>query len=148
MAATVVAAPSAPITGTRLYVNLGQPDKAEEVAARDVDGIGLARMEFIFLEEGHGDALRDGLAESLARFARAFAPRPVVARTSDFRTNEYRGMTGGAAYEPEEENPMIGYRGVYRYVNPDVLERTRRVIASAEQRILLQDLRRRQETTR
>lgn len=133
LATTVVAAPSAPITGTRLYVNLGQPDKAEEVAARDVDGIGLARMEFIFLavtnnvhprkllEEGHGDALRDGLAESLARFARAFAPRPVVARTSDFRTNEYRGMTGGAAYEPEEENPMIGYRGVYRYVKePDL----------------------------
>jgi len=116
-----------PVTATRLYVNLGQPELAEKVAGADVDGVGLLRIEFLvlsvtgnthprkLLQEGRGDEFRDRLAENLALFARAFAPRPVVARTTDFRTNEYRNMTGGSAFEPEEANPMIGYRGAYRY---------------------------------
>jgi pyruvate, water dikinase len=128
-----VVAAVAPITATRLYVNLGQPELAEKVARQDVDGVGLLRIEFMvlaitgnthprkLLQEGRGDEFRDRLAENLAQFARAFAPRPVVARTTDFRTNEYRNMEGGAAFEPEEANPMIGYRGAYRYVQePDL----------------------------
>lgn len=122
-----------PVTATRLYVNLGQPELAEKVAGEDVDGVGLLRIEFMvqaitgnthprkLLEEVRGAEFRDGLAEKLALFARAFAPRPVVARTTDFRTNEYRDMTGGSAFEPEEANPMIGYRGAYRYIKePDL----------------------------
>jgi pyruvate,water dikinase len=128
-----VAAPAAPVTATRLYVNLGQPELAEKVAAQDVDGVGLLRIEFMvssitgnthprkLIQEGRGGEFRDGLADHLARFARAFAPRPVVARATDFRTNEYREMTGGAEFEPEEANPMIGYRGAYRYIRePDL----------------------------
>ena len=61
------------------------------------------------------------MAESLSRITRAFAPRPVVYRTIDFRTNEFRGLDGGDAFEPVEANPMIGYRGCYRYIRePDL----------------------------
>lgn len=125
--------PVAPVTATRLYVNLGQPELAEKIAAEDVDGVGLVRIEFMvqtitgnvhprqLIREGRGAEFRDGLAENLARFARAFAPRPVVARTTDFRTNEYRHMAGGGEFEPEEANPMIGYRGAFRYIQePDL----------------------------
>ncbi len=127
------AAAPAPVTATRLYVNLGQPELADKVAREDVDGVGLLRIEFLVLSatnnthprklinEGRGQEFRDGLAEHLGRFARAFAPRPVVARTTDFRTNEYRDMVGGAEFEPKEANPMIGYRGAYRYIRePDL----------------------------
>lgn len=130
---TATAAPVAPVTATKLYVNLAQPELAEKVAREDVDGVGLLRIEFMvsaitgnthprqLLEESRGAEFRDGLAEHLARFARAFAPRLVVARTTDFRTNEYRNMAGGARFEPEEANPMIGYRGAYRYMQePDL----------------------------
>jgi pyruvate,water dikinase len=131
--APVTARPARPVTATRLYVNLGQPELAEKVAREDVDGVGLLRIEFMvlavtgnthprkLLQDGRGNEFRDRLAENLALFARAFAPRPVVARTTDFRTNEYRNMAGGEAFEPEEANPMIGYRGVYRYIRePDL----------------------------
>jgi len=133
MPAAVAARPAPPVTATRLYVNLAQPEMAEQVAQEDVDGVGLLRIEFMvlsitenvhprrLLQEGKGDLFRDRLAENLAFFARAFAPRPVVARTTDFRTNEYRNMAGGMEFEPEEANPMIGYRGVYRYIKePDL----------------------------
>jgi pyruvate, water dikinase len=122
-----------PITATRLYVNLAQPEMAEKIAQQDVDGVGLLRIEFMvgaitgnthprkLLQEGRGEEFRDGLAEHLALFARSFAPRPVVARTTDFRTNEYREMEGGAEFEPQEANPMLGYRGAARYVRePDL----------------------------
>jgi pyruvate,water dikinase len=121
------------VTATRLYVNLAQPELAEKVAQAEVDGVGLLRIEFMvqaitdnthprkLLQEGRGEEFRDGLAEHLAAFARAFAPRPVVARTTDFRTNEYRHMAGGDEFEPEEANPMLGYRGAYRYLRePDL----------------------------
>jgi pyruvate,water dikinase len=127
------ARPTPPVTATRLYVNLGQPELAEKVAREEVDGVGLLRIEFMvlaitrnthprkLLQEGRGDEFRDRLAENLALFARAFAPRPVVARATDFRTNEYKNMEGGAEFEPEEANPMIGYRGAYRYLcEPDL----------------------------
>ncbi|HPT98618.1 MAG TPA: phosphoenolpyruvate synthase [Armatimonadota bacterium] len=130
-AATVTAAP--PVTATRLLVNLGEPDLAAEVAARPVDGVGLLRLEFLvlsvtnnvhprrLLEQGRGDEYRQKLAEGLRTFAAAFAPRPIICRSTDFRTNEYRGMEGGEAFEPREANPMIGYRGAFRYVaEPDL----------------------------
>ena len=136
---TVPAAPatSAPAIveplGTRLYVNLAIAEHAEEVAALPVDGVGLLRAEFMVTDALGGEHPRrllaesreaefvDRMAASLSRITRAFAPRPVVYRTIDFRTNEFRKLTGGAEYEPEEANPMIGYRGCYRYVRePDL----------------------------
>jgi len=114
---------------TRLYVNLAIADRAEEVAALDVDGVGLLRGEFMVTEALGGRHPRaliasGGQAEfisrmtaQLGRIAAAFAPRPVVYRTMDFRSNEFRGLTGGEEFEPIEQNPMIGYRGCYRYLH-------------------------------
>ena len=118
---------TAPVaTRTKLYVNLADPDAAARVAGRDVDGVGLLRAEFMIahlgehprsmLESGRGDEFSRRLAEELERFADAFSPRPVVYRFSDFKTNEYRNLKGGEAFEPHEENPMIGYRGCARYL--------------------------------
>ncbi|MFC2058834.1 phosphoenolpyruvate synthase [Chloroflexota bacterium] len=114
-------------TSTRVYVNLADPELAEAVARRDVDGVGLLRAEFIInvhigehprymIKEGRGEEFAAKLAQGIATFAKAFAPRPVVYRTSDFKTNEYRNLKGGKEYEEVEENPMIGYRGCSRYV--------------------------------
>ncbi|MBI4216859.1 MAG: phosphoenolpyruvate synthase [Chloroflexi bacterium] len=113
-------------TKTRLYVNLAQPELAERTAARDVDGVGLLRAEFIIaqigehpkhmLEQGRGQEFTKKLAQGIATFAQAFSPRPVVYRTSDYKTNEYRNLVGGSKYEEVEENPMIGYRGASRYL--------------------------------
>jgi pyruvate,water dikinase len=69
-----------------------------------------------FVAAHGGDAFVERMAEKLLRITRAFAPRPVIYRSYDFRTNEFRGLTGGEAFEPQEENPMIGYRGAFRYV--------------------------------
>jgi pyruvate,water dikinase len=120
---------------TRLYVNLAYAEHAEEVAALPVDGVGLLRAELMITDALGGEHPRHLLAkggreqfiarmsESLLRITRAFAPRPVVYRTIDFRTNEFRALEGGEAYEPLEANPMIGYRGCYRYVRePDLFE--------------------------
>ncbi|MEE8346736.1 MAG: putative PEP-binding protein, partial [Dehalococcoidia bacterium] len=116
-------------TRTKVYVNLAEPDLAERVAKQNVDGVGLLRAEFIVaqigehpshvLEEGRGEEFVQKLTEGLRSFAQAFHPRPVVYRTTDFKTNEYRNLKGGDKYEPEEENPMIGYRGASRYVRDE-----------------------------
>ena len=75
----------------------------------------------LWIARGEQDSLVDSLATAVGRIAAAFTPRPVVYRASDFRTNEFRNLQGGQKYEPEEHNPMIGYRGCYRYVsNPDL----------------------------
>ncbi len=113
-------------TRTKVYVNLAHPDLADRVAGRDVDGVGLLRAEFVaaqigehprfMLRENRGDKFVDALAKGITSFTRAFYPRPVVYRTTDFKTNEYRNLKGGQEYEPVEENPMIGYRGCSRYV--------------------------------
>ena len=118
---------------TRLYVNLAVAQHAEEVAALPVDGVGLLRAEFMvadaldgvhprrLIELGQQDRFVDAMSESLLQITRAFSPRPVVYRSIDFRTNEFRGLQGGEAYEPHEANPMIGYRGCYRYIHqPDL----------------------------
>ncbi|KMO82746.1 phosphoenolpyruvate synthase [Mycolicibacterium chubuense] len=121
------------VTGTRVYVNLAMPESAESVAAQPVDGVGLLRAEFMLTEAlggrhprdliAHGEqrTLVDKLAASVGRIAAAFGTRPVVYRATDFRSNEFRGLVGGEAYEPVEHNPMIGYRGCYRYIcEPDL----------------------------
>jgi pyruvate,water dikinase len=125
--------PQIEVTATKIYVNLAMPDSAETVAAQQVDGVGLLRAEFMLTEAlsgrhprdliAHGEQgqLVDAMVASVGRIAAAFAPRPVVYRATDFRTNEFRGLRGSETYEPIEHNPMIGYRGCYRYVKePDV----------------------------
>ncbi|MBI3290385.1 phosphoenolpyruvate synthase [Candidatus Microgenomates bacterium] len=118
-------------TATKVYVNLAEPEKAEEVAAANVDGVGLLRAEFMMAEIGvHPKRIIqdkkqkefvEKLADGLERFCQTFYPRPVVYRATDFKTNEYRNLVGGKAFEPEEPNPLLGFRGAYRYVkNPDV----------------------------
>ncbi|MEM3936497.1 MAG: phosphoenolpyruvate synthase [Thermofilaceae archaeon] len=118
-----------PVTATKIYMNLGVPDKIHEYKDLPFDGIGLMRVEFIMaswvkehplylLETGRGDVLVDRMAEGIAMVAREIYPRPVVVRFSDFKTNEYRQLTGGEKYEPHEDNPMIGWRGVSRYISP------------------------------
>lgn len=115
------------VTATKIYVNLGEPELADKIAARDVDGVGLLRAEFIIMEsigehpkkmikEGRQEEYITKLAQGLETFARAFDPRPVIYRATDFKTNEYRGLKGGEEFEPEEGNPMIGYRGCFRYL--------------------------------
>ncbi len=134
----------------KILVNVADPAKAFRTAALPVDGVGLARIEFIITQSigVHPMALvapgrvtdpavrrriqkltsgyRDGadyfvqrLAEGVAVIAAAFYPRPVVVRTSDFKTNEYHALLGGADFEASEDNPMIGFRGASRYVHPD-----------------------------
>jgi pyruvate,water dikinase len=113
-------------TKVKVYVNLAEPDLADVVAARNVDGVGLLRAEFMIAEigehpqlaidEGRSEEYIEKLTEGLRKFARAFDPRPVVYRTNDFKTNEYRNLRGGEKYEQFEENPMIGYRGASRYI--------------------------------
>jgi len=112
-------------TKTRVYVNLAEPELAEVVAKRNVDGVGLLRAEFMIaqigghprymLHEGKGEQFTEMLARGITTFTNAFHPRPVVFRTTDFKTNEYRNLRGGDKYEEFEENPMIGYRGCSRY---------------------------------
>ncbi len=124
---------SAPITATRIYVNLGEPDRAAEIAARDVDGVGLLRAEFLMLSALQGvhpreliardqtDGFVQRMTEGLETFAAAFEPRPVIYRAMDFRSNEFRSLEGGTHHEPVEANPMLGYRGCFRYTRePDL----------------------------
>ncbi len=113
-------------TRTKVLVNLAEPDIADRVAQRNVDGLGLLRAEFIIarigehpnymLEQNRGHEFVDKLAEGLTKFAKPFHPRQVVYRTNDFKTNEYRALKGGEKYETVEENPMLGYRGASRYI--------------------------------
>jgi pyruvate,water dikinase len=132
-AAAVVTATAAGATGTALLLNLSEPSQVARASSLDVDGVGLLRAELmviealdgahprLLLEEGRGDEFVKRMAAALTTFASGFAPRPVTYRTIDFRTNEFRGLRGGERFEPEEANPMIGYRGVLRYVRePDL----------------------------
>jgi pyruvate,water dikinase len=120
-------------TATKLYINLAEPDLAEEISKRNVDGVGLLRAEFMMAGIGvhPKKMIRDGkkqefinrLADDLNKFCSAFDPRPVVYRASDFKTNEYRNLVGGKDFEPEESNPMLGYRGAFRYIHdPEVFK--------------------------
>ncbi|MBW8067712.1 MAG: phosphoenolpyruvate synthase, partial [Ferrovum sp.] len=133
---------------TRIMMNLGNPDQAFSLASLPVDGIGLARMEFIINEyikvhpmaikcpekvdaatrekiaalsaafENPVDFFVKTLAEGVATIAAAVYPKPCVVRMSDFKSNEYATLLGGTFFEPEEGNPMIGFRGASRYTHP------------------------------
>lgn len=129
--ARVIAREEIPITGTKLYVNLAEKSRAEEIAQMPVDGVGLLRAEFmiaemgehpkLFVKEGRQEEWIDKLSSSLTVFAQSFAPRAVIYRATDFKTNEYRNLKGGKEFESEEDNPMIGYRGCFRYIKePEV----------------------------
>ena len=136
----------------RIMMNVGTPEQAFEFSRLPNRGVGLARLEFIInrqigihpralleLEDQEPglrseiealiaayDSPRDffvrRVAEGVSMLAAAFAPEPVIVRMSDFKSNEYAGMLGGRRYEPEEENPMIGYRGAARYLSADFAE--------------------------
>ena len=134
-----------PEVGVKIAMNVGNPELAFEFAQLPNAGVGLARLEFIInsigvhpkacleyprleaslkakLEEkcrGYADPrsfFRDKLVEGVATIAAAFWPKPVIVRLSDFKSNEYRKLLGGERYEPEEENPMLGFRGASRYI--------------------------------
>jgi pyruvate, water dikinase len=125
--AAAVAEPTEQL-GTRIYLNLAIADLAERAAALPVDGVGLLRAEFMvtdalegvhpkeLIARGESERFVERMASSLLKVTRAFGARPVVYRTIDFRTNEFRGLEGGERFEPVEANPMIGYRGCYRYI--------------------------------
>lgn len=114
-------------TITKVYVNLAEPERAEEVAKMNVDGVGLLRAEFIiaqigvhpkeFIKRNKEYVFINHLKNNLLKFVKAFNPRPVVYRATDFKTNEYRNLIGGKNFEPHEENPLIGFRGASRYIN-------------------------------
>ncbi len=137
---------------TPIMINLGNPDLAFTTAMMPSAGVGLARMEFIINEHigihpmalVHPEKITDGerktiaersrndvsprdffireLAEGVGTIAAAFYPRPVIVRLSDFKTNEYAALIGGAAFEPHEANPMLGFRGAARYAHPAYAE--------------------------
>ncbi len=137
-----------PETKTKIMVNIASPDIAFEQSFLPVKGVGLAREEFIIAsnigihplailnfkklapkmreairEKTNGwkspvDFYVDNLAYGIAKIGAAFSPRPVIVRFSDFKTNEYATLLGGEAYEPQEENPMLGWRGASRYYDP------------------------------
>lgn len=137
---------------TKIMMNLGDPDQAFSLASLPVDGIGLARMEFIINEyikvhpmalihpekvdaatrekidamsiayESPKDFFVKTLAEGVATIAAAVYPKPCVVRMSDFKSNEYATLLGGTFFEPEEDNPMIGFRGASRYTHPAYAE--------------------------
>jgi pyruvate, water dikinase len=124
---------AAPVTATKIYMNLAAPEMIEQYKSLPFQGIGLMRTEFIFLnyvgehplhliETGQSQKLVDKFAEGVSKVARAVEPRPVVVRFSDFKTNEYRNLKGGAKYEIVEENPMLGWRGCSRYISKWYIE--------------------------
>jgi pyruvate, water dikinase len=138
-----------PEIGTKIMMNVGTPEQAFAFSRLPNNGVGLARLEFVInrqigihpkalldfdtldapLKEKIADAIAaypspreffvDRVAEGVATIAAAFAPHPVIVRMSDFKSNEYAKLVGGELYEPDEENPMIGYRGASRYLSKD-----------------------------
>lgn len=120
-------------TATKVYVNLAEPERAKKIAKRDVDGVGLLRAEFMIAQIGihpkrliaqkREDVFIKQLAKGILTFAKSFSPRPVIYRTTDFKTNEYVNLAGGREFEPVEANPMMGFRGAFRsIIQPEVLE--------------------------
>jgi pyruvate,water dikinase len=141
-----------PAIKTKIMMNVGNPQLAFDFAQLPNEGVGLARLEFIInnnigvhpkaildypnvdadlkkavesVARGHASPRAfyvDKVAEGVATIAAAFWPKPVIVRLSDFKSNEYRKLIGGSRYEPEEENPMLGFRGAARYVSEDFRE--------------------------
>ncbi len=129
---------------TKIYINLSFPELAAEYAALPVDGVGLMRAEFFALslgkhprqllaEEG-STAFIECFSTGLKKVAEAFWPRPIIYRTLDLKSNEYRGLIGGERFEEEEENPMLGLRGCTRYVrDPECFRLELRAIKRARE---------------
>ncbi len=143
---------SLPRPRTKILLNAGNPEHALRQSLLPSDGVGLARMEFVFAgwvgvhplaltryatlpaavqreidakTAGYADKTAyfvDRLSQGIGTIAAAFHPRPVILRFSDFKTNEYARLLGGAGFEPAEENPMLGWRGASRYYHPDYEE--------------------------
>lgn len=113
-------------TMTKIYMNLAEVDLAQHASTLDVDGVGLMRAEFIManigvhpkliIEQGKQKEFIQHLKKEMIKVVKPFAPRPVVYRATDFKSNEYSHLKGGQKYEPKEENPMIGFRGASRYI--------------------------------
>ncbi|MGE5453516.1 MAG: phosphoenolpyruvate synthase [Acidobacteriota bacterium] len=138
-----------PHIGLKIMMNVGNPQLAFDFAQMPNSGVGLARLEFIInnnigvhpkaildypnidsdlkkavesVARGHASPRAfyvDKLAEGIATIAAAFWPKPVIVRLSDFKSNEYKKLIGGSRYEPEEENPMLGFRGASRYISAE-----------------------------
>ncbi len=138
-----------PHIGIKIMMNVGNPQLAFDFAQMPNGGVGLARLEFIInnnigvhpkaildypnidmdlkkavesVARGHASPRAfyvDKLAEGVATIAAAFFPKPVIVRLSDFKSNEYKKLIGGSRYEPEEENPMLGFRGASRYISKE-----------------------------
>ncbi|MFZ3063027.1 MAG: phosphoenolpyruvate synthase [Actinomycetota bacterium] len=131
--AGIMVAETFPVTGTKVYMNLGDPDLAEKYASLPADGIGLMREEFIWtsfigehplylIEIGQSQKVVDQLAEGIRKVCQPMSPRPVVLRFSDFKTSEYRDLKGGEKYEPQEPSSLLGWRGASRYYDPKYKE--------------------------
>ncbi len=138
-------------TATRVMVNLSSPGEAKKIAGKDVDGVGLLRAEFMVAEigihpkeaiaTGKADSFVDELASDVAEIARAFWPRPVIYRSFDFKTNEYSSLKGGKKYEPNENNPMIGYRGAMRAIfDREVFELELKMLRKVREELGLKNL--------
>lgn len=122
-----------PVTGTKIYMNLGDPDLAEKYSKLPCDGIGLMREEFIWttyihehpmhlIKTGRSNVAVDSLAEGMRKVCQAMSPRPVTLRLSDFKSSEYRDLTGGDEFEPHESSALLGWRGASRYYDPKYIE--------------------------
>jgi pyruvate,water dikinase len=120
-------------TATKIYMNLGEPEAIEKYLGLPFDGIGLMRIEFVIsswigyhpvylIKHERQEFFIDRLSSGIAMVASKIAPRPVVVRFSDFKSNEYKKLIGGEEFEPEERNPMLGWRGASRYIHPLYLE--------------------------
>ena len=129
----VAAAEYFPPTGTKIYMNLGDPELAEKYSSLPCDGIGLMREEFIWttyihehplylIKTGHPEKVVDQLAEGIRQVCQAMAPRPVTLRFSDFKSSEYRDLKGGHEFEPYEPSALLGWRGASRYYDPKYIE--------------------------
>jgi len=120
-------------TKTKIYMNLGEPDKIDEYKELFFDGIGLMRLEFVIankigehpnmlIRTGQQNEYINGLCEGIKKVASNIDGKPIIVRFSDFKTNEYKNLKGGEEFEPHEDNPMIGWRGVSRYVSEEFKE--------------------------
>tara|TARA_Y100000034_G_scaffold135504_1_gene207681 strand:+ start:2609 stop:6463 length:3855 start_codon:yes stop_codon:yes gene_type:complete len=118
---------------TKIYMNLGEPNEINEYKDLDIDGIGLLRLEFMIASEiqqhplfliknNQQEILINKIYEGVKKVASTLHPKPIIVRFSDFKSNEYIDLEGGEEFEPEEENPMIGLRGVSRYISEEFKE--------------------------
>lgn len=137
------------VTATKLYTNLSEAELADRISQKSVDGVGLMRAEFLaasleehpksLLEKGGKDEFIEKFTNGIRKVAKAFYPKPVKYRALDLKSNEYRDLKGGKQYEPQENNPMLGWRGASRYTSKDYkdvfkleLESIRRVVEKYE----------------